>query len=268
MDSDDENNVFDIYVDETSKNSAFMGVGAIFARKDSARSIARMIDDCVEAAGSRPDRELHWTKLKNHHLPLYRDVGVKLMGCTQLQPARMRFNALIVESSKVDRAISSGANRETILSKFMFGLIFQAATNFGVFNNYRVFIDSPHGREENDDALRAMLNNRAYSRTTTRTNPFKVVRYVRSENSRLIQSVDLLIGAVAYETNGLHLVENPAKHRLALWQAMLDASGYKTFSQPTRSRMNRFQIMHFDFEKSKARRTAFEEPTPPDTDEP
>jgi hypothetical protein len=268
MASDNESKTFDIYVDETSKNSSFMGVGAIFTRKDGARSIARMIQDCIDAAGSRPDRELHWTELKNHHLPLYRDVGVKLIDCTQVKPTRMRFNALIVETSKIDRALSDGANREVILSRFMFGLIFQMASNFGVFNDYRVFIDSPHGREENDVALKAMLNNRAFSRTGKRTNPFKLVRYVRSENSRLIQAVDLIAGAVAYETNSLHLVANPAKHRLTLWRAMLEASGYETFAAPTRSRMNRFQIMHFDFEKAAARRQAFKTPVPPETDEP
>lgn len=184
MSQDQEQKTFDIYVDETSKNSPFMGVGALFTRKDSARSIAQMIQETIDGFGDRPDRELHWTKLKNHQLPLYKAVAVKLMACTQVKPYRMRFNALIVETSKIDRSISEGANREIILSKFMFGLIFQMASNFGVNNRYRVFIDSPHGREEPDPALQAMLNNRAYSRTGQRTNPFKVVRYVRSENSR------------------------------------------------------------------------------------
>lgn len=145
MPQDPDSQTFDIYVDETSKNSPFMGVGAIFTRKDAARSIAQMIQDCIDAAGGRQDRELHWTELKNHHLPLYRDVGVRLVNCTQVKPTRMRFNALIVETSKIDRSLSNGANREIILSKFMFGLIFQMASNFGVFNNYRVFIPSWQG---------------------------------------------------------------------------------------------------------------------------
>jgi len=262
----DETKIFDIYIDETSKNSQFMGVGALFARKDSARAIAKDIQDAVVALSDKPERELHWTKLKNQHLPLYRDVALKLMACTQVKPYRMRFNALIVETSKIDRSINAGDNREVILDKFMFGLIFQMAANFGVNNAYRVFIDSPHGREEEDVALLSMLNNRAFSRSSRRTNPFKVVRYVRSENSRLIQAVDLLAGAIAYETNSLHLAEKPAKHRLELWSAMLRASGCETFAAPTTARMNRFQIMHFDFEKSAARRK-FDSPPPPKTDE-
>jgi len=264
---DPEQKTFDIYVDETSKNSPFMGVGALFTRKDSARSIAQMMQETIDSFGDRPDREIHWTELKNHQLPMYKAVALKLMACNQVKPYRMRFNALIVETSKIDKSVSEGANREVILSKFMFGLVFQMASNFGINNHYRVFIDSPHGREEPDPALKAMLNNRAYSRSGQRTDPFKVVRYVRSENSRLIQAVDLLAGAIAYETNSLHLACQPAKHRLGLWRAMLDASAYETFAEPTRARLNRLQIMHFDFEKSAVRRK-FRAPPAPETDNP
>lgn len=203
-----------------------MGVGALFARKDSARAIAKNFQDAVIALSDKPERELHWTKLKNQHLPLYRDVALKLMACTQVKPYRMRFNALIVETSKIDRSINAGNNREVILNKFIFGLIFQMASNLGVNNAYRFFIDSPHGREEEDVAVMSMLNNLFPQRPAHK--PVPVVRYVRSENRRLIQAVDLLAGAIAYETNSLHLAEKPAKHRLELWSAMLRASCYET----------------------------------------
>jgi len=72
-----------------------------------------------------------------------------------------------------------------------------------------------------DPAIRTMLNNRSFSHFKMRTDPFHTVRYVRSENSRLIQAVDLLSGAVAYETNSLHLAAKPSKHRYALWAEML-----------------------------------------------
>ena len=96
-----------------------------------------------------------------------------------------------------------------------------------------------------------------------RTNPFHTVKYVQSENSRLIQAVDLLSGAVAYETNSLHRAAKPAKHRLDLWSSILQASNLTTFAQPTTDRMNRFQILHFDFEKSAAKR--FKPPPPPES---
>jgi hypothetical protein len=50
-----------------------------------------------------------------------------------------------------------------------------------------------------------------------------------------------------------------------LWSSMLQASNLTTFAQPTTDRMNRFQILHFDFEKSAAKR--FKPPLPPDSDD-
>jgi hypothetical protein len=59
---------------------------------------------------------------------------------------------------------------------------------------------------------------------------------------------------VRYETNALHRFEKPVKHRLELCSSMLQASNLTTFAEPTTERMNRFQILHFDFEKSADKR--------------
>lgn len=254
-------NAFHIYVDETSKSATYMGVGGLFTRRDSGRVIAQMIQGKVVEFGQRPDKELHWSALTRHLLPLYTSVGAALMDCTQVKPYRMRYHAMIIETAKIDRSINQGLNREEVLERFIFALIFNFAHNFGPMTEYHVFIDSKTGEERSDEALRAMLNNRCFTRFKRRTDPFRTVKHVRSENSRLIQAVDLLSGAVAYETNSLHRTEKPAKHRLNLWSSMLHASKLTTFAEPTTSRMNRFQILHFDFEKSASKR--FKPPLPP-----
>jgi hypothetical protein len=224
-----------------------------------------MVQAALPIYGQRQDKEIHWTELTNHLLPLYMDVGCKLIACTQVKPYRMRYHALIIESSKIDRSINAGANREQILERFIFTLIFNFASNFGPENIYHVFIDSPDGSEGPDVPLKCMLNNKCFSHFEKRTDPFHTVSHVRSEKSRLIQAVDLLSGAVAYETNSLHLAAKPSKHRLALWSAMLRASNLSTFAAPTTNRMSRFQIRHFDFEKSASRR--FKNPVPPEQDD-
>ena len=262
--SNEDAKTFHIYIDETSKAAQFMGVGALFTRRDSGRAIAQAIQDAVPAYGQRSNKEIHWSELTNHLLPLYTAVGIDLVKCARVKPYRMRFHAMMIERSKLDRSISAGLNREEVLARFIFTLIFQFASNFGPNNIYHVFIDSPDGGEGPDAALRAMLNNRCLSYFKERTDPFHTASYVRSENSRLIQAVDLLSGAVAYETNSLHLAARPAKHRYALWKSLLEASNLPTFAQPTTNRMSRFKIMHFDFEKSVAKR--FKNPAPPSLD--
>jgi len=127
--SDDES--FHIYVDETSKGASFMGVGALFTRKDSGRQIAKILQEAVPAHGQRSDKEIHWTELTNYLLPLYTAVGVELVNCTQVKPYRMRYHIMMIERSKLDRSISFGLNREEVLARFIFTLIFQFASNFG-----------------------------------------------------------------------------------------------------------------------------------------
>jgi hypothetical protein len=162
----------------------------------------------------------------------------------------MRYRALIVESRRIDRTIDTEANREDILAKFIFTLVYFFVREFGENIDYRVFIDSPHGDEGPAVAVQCMLNNRCKSDLGFASMPFKQVTYARSEKSRLIQAADLITGAIAYETNGLHRVANASKHRKRLWADMLAASTLSSFAVPTKFWPKLFQIQHFDFEKS------------------
>lgn len=116
--------------------------------------------------------------------------------------AAMRFRALIVESSKIDRSIDKSANREDIIAKFVFTLVYGFAAKFGRNIDYHVFIDSPDGSEGLNVPTQCSLNNKCKSQLGYENQPFRSVRYVRSEKSRLIQATDLLAGVVAYECNG------------------------------------------------------------------
>ena len=255
---DDENRTFHLYVDETSKASAYFGVGAIFCRRDAAKEISAEIAEYVVAHGQRADKEIHWTDLKNHLLPLYRATGTKLVSYTQ-KPKKMRFRTIMVESKHVDWKIDPKANREDTFAKFIFTLVYGFAKDFGPNIKYHVFIDSPDGTEGASPKTRAMLNNRCKSQLGF-IEPFKTVKYVRSENSRMIQATDLIAGAVAYETNGHHRASDAAKHRLQLWSEMLAASNLSTFAVPTKFWPKTFQIGHFDFEKSRLTRFAKTDP--------
>lgn len=211
------------------------------------------MSEAALAYQQRADKEFHWTELKAHLLPLYTEVGCKLIGFARKPKPKMRYRALMVESRHIDRKIDKDANREDMLAKFIFTLVYFFVKEFGENLDYCVFIDSPDGEECSSVALQCMLNNRCSSELGFENRPFKQVTYVRSENSRLIQAVDLLTGAVAYETNGLHRATNASKHRQRLWANMLAASTLSSFATPTKFWPKEFQIQHFDFGKSLAR---------------
>ena len=66
-------NTFHICVDETSKSSAYFGVGAIFFRRDAAKDIAAFISaaspigspwNFYEPSGKRPYRKFNWSLIR------------------------------------------------------------------------------------------------------------------------------------------------------------------------------------------------------------
>jgi hypothetical protein len=249
-----ERQSFHIYVDDSSKAEAYFGVGAVFCRRDAAQELKRFIDDAVVRHRQRPEKEIHWSELKGHLLPLYSEVGTKLIAWAGPRRPKIRYRALIMESRLVDRKLDPNANGEDLMAKFMFTLLRDFARQFGEHVDYHVFIDSPTGDETGAAKLFYSLNNECAHQLGFKRQPFQTVKFVLSHKVRGIQAADLITGAIAYETNRLHVREVRSKHKQQLWSDMLAASALGTFAKPTRYYPQQFQIWHFDVAKSKSTR--------------
>lgn len=241
--------VFNIYVDETSKNDVYFGVGAILCEDKAADEITGVLDG-LAIDHEADNKEFHWKEFKNSNrlISLYSKAGTTLIGFSQ-GPRKMRYRALLVERAPVYINRQGGETFEDVIAKFIFTLVFQIAKQIGGSIDYHVFIDSPDGDTRSDIATLSALNNR-YRSTYHSEGPFKSVQYVRSENSRMIQATDLLTAVIAYEMNGRHLVEGAAIHKKTVFAALLEKSRLRTFTMPTGYWPPQFQIQHFDFNKS------------------
>lgn len=239
---------FHIYIDETSKNDTYFGVGAILCEDKAATFLSDWIDAAIARNNQPVDREIHWKSFKagRDSEALYKDVGTSLIGFTQIN-RRMSYRALLVESRQITRC---NETIDDVIAKFIFTLIFQSIKRPGGGVDYHVFIDSVDGGERSDVSTLCALNNRYRSQFSTKDGPFKSVSSVRSDSQRLIQATDLLTGVIAYEMNGRHLVPNAAAHKKAVFEAMLTQSRLKTFTAPTKWFPQQFQLWHFDFSKS------------------
>lgn len=252
-----EEPIFHIYVDESSQTGhEHMVVGAIFCRRDAASEIAQVMDDCLATYNQRSDKEFHWTELKRHTLPLYKDMSGRLVGFTRTR-RKMRYRALVVEMKQIDRARDNRVTREEILAKFIFTLVFGFARDFGPNLRYYVWVDKRDNSLADgatDQKTFYSLNNKAKSIFGWQHGPFSDVKFVDSKKSRLIQATDLITGAVAYETNGKNLAKDASSHRIELLRHVIECSGLKTLAKPTPRWPFHFQIAHFDFEKSRVLR--------------
>jgi hypothetical protein len=247
-----EYQVFNIYVDESSKNGhTYFAVGAILCEQQSAGYIESHINQLVTAYKHPPNKEIHWKDLKNSrdHVALYSAIGTSLISFTQVNPKRMRYSSLIGESRHILRDRSKGETIDDVIAKFVFTLVFQLIKAVGMSVHYNVYIDLPNGDERSDVRTLCSLNNEIETKLGGKDGPVKSVNLVRSEASRLIQATDLITGVVAYEMNGRHLM-GAKEHKRKVHADMLAQSNLPTFAAPTTRRHPQFQIWHFDFSKS------------------
>ena len=245
----DDTNIFHIYVDESSKSDTYFAVGAILLQKGSAREVSAFINETALAHKYRSGKEIHWSAMERP--ALCKELGTSLIGFTQKKPRKMRYRALVVESRHINRDRSSGETIEDIIAKFVFTLVFEMAKDVGTNVKYYVYYDSPDGQERQDVSTLCALNNRCKTKFKVATGPFKGFEFLRSENSRLIQAADLITGAVAYEMNGRHNAPGANAEKRDVFNAMLAAANLKTFTSPTKHYPPQFQILHFDFSKTK-----------------
>src|SRR5437868_12615381 len=93
---------FHIYVDETSKDHTYFGVGSILCEDKAASFLTDWIEQAIVRHRQPPSREIHWKEFKagRDSEALYTDVGKSLVGFTQTNK-RMAYRTLVVESRQV-----------------------------------------------------------------------------------------------------------------------------------------------------------------------
>ena len=228
-----------------------MAIGATFCQWDYAPNIAARISALAIDRVHGSTNELHWTNLKGHTVDMYRDVVSEFM---QMRVERLvRYRCLTIEKSKLDHRKFSDGDRDLTLTKFIFTHVYEFARQFAPSSRFCVFIDERETKHTADRMLHT-LNNKWKSEFEAEEVPFKTVKFVSSQASRLIQITDVITGAIAYQTNGWHEKQSPAKHKVALMRHVSDSAGLATLARPTNKWPFNFVIRPFRFtEKGSSR---------------
>lgn len=250
-----DRNIFHIYIDESSQTGhGYMVVGALICRKDTAQDIADALQQCLTEHDQKPTKEFHWNELTKQTLQLYKDALSLLIGST-IKLRKMRYRALVVEMAQVDWSLNKRRHREMFLAKVIFTLVFGFARSFGPHIRFSVWIDKRADSLDDfemDKRTLYSLNTEAKSKFGWAEGPFASVRFVDSKENRLIQAVDMITGAVAYETNEKHKAADASQHRLTLLKHAIECSTLTTFAEPSPRWPFGFQVRHFDISRSEA----------------
>lgn len=192
--------------------------------------------------------ELKWGKVKRRNVPMYR---AAVEGYFEARAKNyVQYYALVIDTHKADHKRFNDGDKEIGFSKYLFTLLYKFARIWKPEMRLYVFLDD-RTTKHTPEATRRMLNAKARKEKGIAYDLFRDVRFCQSEESRLIQMTDVMTGAVAFETNGHHLAENAAQHKIQLMRLITRRAGLQTLAKPSPYKHQGFDIWHLDFSKSK-----------------
>jgi len=185
--------------------------------------------------------ELKWSKISKQRLPHYKAL-VDLV-VDMINENRVNIRTLIVDTHKLDHKRFNDGDSETGFYKMYYQLLYNC---FGCDyhrhkNRFVVFPDQKPGKYVLGE-LKSRLNNAMFYKQGNRHSPFGSIEASDSKKQDFIQIIDVIIGAIGYHKNGLHLKEytSPAKKEFANYIA--GKFSIDTFGNDTRYRGTRFTI--------------------------
>lgn len=186
---------FEVYCDESRPdllrsnhpNSQFMVIGSLWLRtqdREEFKSAIHALRDRHRVGG-----EYKWQKVSPSRIDFYKD----LLDWFHEVGERLRFRCIAVDRSQVDLTLYHQDDQELGFYKFYYQLLHHWVLDF---NEYAVFVDLKRNRRR--DRLHALHRCLALSNLSSKV---ARIQAVRSEESVLIQLVDVLTGLAAYRLN-------------------------------------------------------------------
>lgn len=211
--------VFNIYCDESRiTGDRYMVIGGLILNAKSLIELKYRIGEYRNNYSMF--YELKWSKISKNRLPHYKALVDVVFD--MIKENRINIRTIVVDTKKLDHKRFNDGDSETGFYKMYYQLLFNC---FGVDyhrhkNRFVVFPDQKPGKYVLGD-LKSRLNNNMFYKQGNRNSPFGSIEASNSKNLDFIQIIDVVIGAIGYHKNKLHLSENtsPAKKEFSEYLA-------------------------------------------------
>lgn len=233
---------FHVYCDESQTTAArYMVFGGIITATNNLQFLERAIAEW-RVTQNYP-RELKWTKVSNGKYAEY--VSLVDLFFALVRSRRIHFRALVLDTHYVNYRTLSAEDRELGFYKFYYHYLLW---NFAPYANVHrcdmyVFIDQRSTRANPLSVLHIVLNH-AIRRDFGITDAVKCVEARDSKKAPLLQLADVIMGAIGFHSNDLHLRPDARK-------AKVDLAHYIARKVPLRDlkQVTAFPKWHFKIER-------------------
>ncbi len=228
----------DIYCDESSQTRhRYMAMGGLIIPTDR-----------VDAANAKfselrlpelPSGELKWSKVSNGKLAAYRRVVDAFFDDPVFH--RVDFHATVVDTWEQDHQRFGGGDKDKTFNKELY----QLASKFARIYHDRLFHLYPDHRDtvHMPAELRDILNFGRRKSGDSREFPFRRCHFRKSDETPMIQIVDILLGGLAYRVNGHANALDASPAKVELSRHLLSRAGIRFVDRDTALR-GKFTLWH------------------------
>ena len=218
----------DIYCDESSQTRhRFMAMGGLIIET------SRVAEANAHLAALRlpelPSGEMKWGRVSRGKYAAYQRVADAFFDSPVFSGAD--FHSTIVDTWQQDHQKFGDGDRDKTFNKELY----QLAAKFARIHPARYFHLYPDERETSHrpGELRDILNFGRKKKGDKRDFPYRRCHFRCSRQTPLLQVVDILLGAVAYQMNDHHSVPGASEAKVALSQHILNRANIRDVSKGT-----------------------------------
>lgn len=192
--------------------------------------------------------ELKWSKVSNQKLDEYKRF-VDFFFALNNNNA-IHFKAMIIDTHQLNHKKFNAGDKELGFYKFYYQLLLHSFGKkyYTPGTRFVVKLDQRTTKYRLSD-LQKILNlgiNKKYHITTS---PFVAVESVNSKQSEVMQVNDILLGAIGYLKNDLHLLAGSKFTKIELAKYIASKTGLRSITSNTNFHQNRFSIWNFKLSK-------------------
>ena len=244
--------VYHIFCDESRQTKdRFMVLGGLIIPQ----GIMDTVNDTLQQFREEEDMraELKWTKITDKMLRKYLRFVDYFFALNNNN--KIHFHSIIIDNSQVNHRKFSEGDREVGFYKFYYQLLLNCfgkhyAVNRKANSEESLIVHLDQRASSYPlHRLQDILNNGMAKKHGVHHRPFRSIEPVDSKKSDLMQVVDIIVGAIGFQKNGVHLLAGTRASKIAVADHIAKQAGLSSLADNTKYDWNQFKIWNFRLSK-------------------
>lgn len=198
----------------------------------------------------RMTAELKWNKVSAQKYSEY--VSLVDLFFHQATQRLLLFKSVVFDTYEIDYKTYHEGDHEIGFYKFFYQFILHKFGRHAAKGHRRLIIHFDERKTHYSlEKFRVILNRGMRKKYNLNEDVVRAVQVVRSHDSDVIQIADVLMGAVGFQWNGLHLLPESRRAKIDLAAHIAQKAGLSSLAKQTPWGADQFEIWQFRFSKKR-----------------